>query len=163
MGKSKTIVRVGNLLNKSEKIMLKKMVFVFLVCLIAISTSDIHAQSCAYKEYLRIIQNKGLAIGDQMKVNLSQGRTGYDYRTFYAGLKYIIVASSDDESVTDVDLYLYEADGVTLVRRDTETSALAIIEFTPSTTRRLQIVIKNHASVTPNFESTHRFIVAYVQ
>jgi hypothetical protein len=143
--------------------MLKKMLFVLLICLIAISTSESYAQSCAYKEYLRIIQNKGWSVGNQMKVNLSQGQTGYEYRTFYAGLKYVIVASSDDESVTDVDLYLYESDGTTLLRKDTETSALAVIEFTPSTTKRLQIIIKNHASATPNFESTHRFIVAYVQ
>ncbi|MCU0392189.1 MAG: hypothetical protein MUE81_13810 [Thermoflexibacter sp.] len=143
--------------------MLKKVVVIFCICVLAISLSDTYAQSCEYVQYLKIITDKGWSVGDQMKVNLSQGHTGYDYRTFYAGLRYIIVASSDDGSVSDVDLYLYEADGTTLVRRDTDTSKLAVIEFTPATTRRLQIVIKNHASATPNFESTHRFIVAYAQ
>src|SRR5215469_16269721 len=88
------------------------------------------SQSCKYYDYLQTLIDQGYTISKNMgetKSDLKQGETTSPlYHSFTGGDDYIIVASSDDGDVTDVDAYLYDTDG-TLVRRDSDNDPIAII------------------------------------
>jgi hypothetical protein len=138
--------------------MFNKMFFIT-VCFFSAITC--FSQSCKYNDYLEVLRNKGYSISKEIKVSLSEDETGYYWKTFAKGLDYIIVAASDDEDVSDVDLYLYDDDGSTLKVKDTDVSSLAVVSFTPNYERSMKIIVKNYKSSTPSFSSTLRFIVAY--
>ena len=137
--------------------MSKKLLLLAVIVFIA---SKSFAQSEIYLKELRVLRSYGYTIGDEEKVNCVEGGTGYYYHTFSQGLSYIIVGCSDDENVSDVDLFLYDDDGNEL-KRDADTSKLAILSFVPNYDVRLKVVIKNYKSATPYFASTCRFVVAF--
>lgn len=137
--------------------MVKKLLLLVAIVFI---TSKSFAQSETYLRELRVLKSYGYTIGDEEKVNCVEGGTGYYYHTFSKGLTYIIVGCSDDENVSDVDLFLYDLDGNEL-KRDTDVSNLAMLSFVPNYDVRLKVVIMNYKSSTPDFASTCRFVVAF--
>jgi hypothetical protein len=58
-----------------------------------------------------------------------------------AGVEYIFMAACDDYC-TDVDLYLYDRRGETLIDSDTGSDDYPIISFTPSTTGNYRLAIE---------------------
>lgn len=116
--------------------------------------------SAAYHEVLSLLKDKGYSISTEQVADLKQGETAYHFKTFYQNLDYVIVAMSDDDDVTDVDIYLYEQNGDEYTK-DTDTKNLAVVKMSPLVTRDMKIVIKNYASNSPNYGSKCRFVVAY--
>ncbi|WAL61494.1 hypothetical protein [Thermocoleostomius sinensis] len=67
----------------------------------------------------------------------------YTHRTvrLRAGVEYIFMAACDDYC-TDVDLYLYDRYGQTLLDSDSDTDDYPIISFTPSNTGNYRLSIQ---------------------
>jgi hypothetical protein len=84
----------------------------------------------------------------------------FNYRTFYGGTNYVIVAASDDVDVTDIDLYLYYESG-NVRNKDTDTDRIAVINFTPGTDLMLKLVVMNYRSNTPTYASRCKYFIAY--
>lgn len=119
------------------------------------------SQSCEYEERVSRLRNLGYSIGDEFKAACRESGEAYAYRRFYQGTTYTIVGSSDDKGVSDVDLFIYDTDGVTILRRDVDRLNVAVVSFVPNYTVTLKVVIKNYRSGSPDFASTLRFVVAY--
>ena len=113
-----------------------------------------------YNEVLSLLKDKGYTISTEQVADLKQGETAYHFKTFYNNLDYVIVAMSDDDDVSDVDIYLYEDNGDEYTK-DTDTKNVAVVKMSPLVTREMKIVIKNYASNSPNYASKCRFVVAY--
>jgi hypothetical protein len=103
----------------------------------------------------------GYTISKEMEVNISEGQTGYSYKTFYEGLTYIVYAMSEDGDVTDIDVYVYDTSDDEILKRDTEADDVAVVSFTPNKEIDGKVVIKNYKSSDPNYESRCRYIIAY--
>jgi hypothetical protein len=138
--------------------MLKKLLIVAITLLATKSFS----QTPDYSERLKVLRSYGYTVdvSDHHKVNCVQGGVGYAYYKFYRGNSYIIVGSADDYDVSDVDLYVYDTDGTTVLEHDTDHSHLAVISFTPKNDIILKVVVQNYKSSTPKYASTCRFVVA---
>jgi hypothetical protein len=116
--------------------------------------------SSEYRQVLSLLKDKGYSISTEQVADLKQGETAYHFKTFYKNLDYVIVAMSDDDDVTDVDVYLYEEDGDEYTK-DTDTKNVAVVKMSPLLTRDMKVVIKNYASNSPNYASKCRFVIAY--
>jgi hypothetical protein len=113
-----------------------------------------------YLELKAYLISEGFSIATEQYADLKQGGTAGHNRTFYSGTSYVIVAVSDDNDVSDVDIYVNYTSGETYMK-DTDPSNCAVVQFTPSFKRDMRVVIKNHTSRTPNYASRCRFIVGY--
>jgi len=131
-----------------------------LIALIASSSMLASAQT-AYQKARNKIEEMGYTISKEMEVNISEGQTGYSYKTFYEGLTYIIYAMSEDNDVSDIDVYVYDTSDNEVLKRDTENDDIAVISFTPNREIEGKVVIKNYKSSDPNYESRCRYIIAY--
>jgi hypothetical protein len=138
------------------------MLRILLAVAIALMATKSVAQTSDYTGRIAKLQSYGYTVdlSDHHKVNCVQGGKGYAYYKFYRGYSYIIVGSSDDYSVTDVDLYVYDTDGTTIVEHDADHSHLAVVSFTPRYDVILKVVIENYKSSTPKYASACRFVVA---
>jgi hypothetical protein len=132
----------------------------FLIALIAAFSIQIHAQS-VYQKARDKIEGMGYTISKEMEVNISEGQTGYSYKTFYEGLTYIIYAMSEDRDVSDIDIYVYDTSDDEILKRDAEDDDVAVVSFTPNRDIEGKVVIKNYKSSDPNYESRCRYIIAY--
>jgi hypothetical protein len=104
--------------------------------------------------------DQGYAICENKYCDLLKGETSFFYRTFYARTEYKIVAISDDNDVTDVDLLVYYNDG-SLYFKDTDDTSIGVVTFILSESKFLKVVFKNYASSTPDYRSTIRVLVGY--
>ena len=80
---------------------------------------------------------------------------------FSSSYKYVIVAESDDDDVTDVDVCLLNDDGSNY-DCDNDNNRVAVVQFSPTFTRSMIVAIINYASNTPNYASRCRFSIAYI-
>ena len=113
-----------------------------------------------YEYYKSLYRNKGWNIGNEQYANLTQSGTAYTYMNFTSGNTYSIVACSNDNDVTDVDVFVYLSDG-TLFMKDSDSSKIGIVTFTCYYSQSVKIVIKNYSSLTPNYASTIRYFIAW--
>ena len=134
-----------------------KRILIILMLLVVSLTTFSQTNYDAYKNYYR---SYGWNIGNEQYANLTQGYSAYTYMNFASGNTYKIVACSNDADVTDVDVYVYLADG-TLFMKDTDSSALAIVTFSCTYSQQVKIVIKNYLSRTPNYASIIRYFIAW--
>lgn len=88
-----------------------------------------------------------------------QGESFYNYLNFTPG-EYMIVASSNDADVTDIDIYVYDAYGNLLIK-DADYLSVAVTTFTVSYTQTFKVVVKNYSSYTPFYASKCTFFVAW--
>ena len=109
------------------------------------------------KSYLA---SEGYSVSTEQYADLAQGSTAGHSKSFYSGNKYVIVAISEDGDVTDIDIYLYRADG-SEYSKDASSSKVAILEFEPTFSREMRVVIKNYASNTPYYKSRCKFLIFY--
>ena len=140
---------------------MRKIIFIFCLQLFPLFIFC-QEESSTYIEVKALIKNRGYSIksNSERYANLSQGQEAGDNWTFYAGTSYIIVTLSDDDDVTDMDLYLKNTDG-SVYTKDTDTDAIAVIQFSPGFTRDMKVVMKNYSSRTPNYKSRCRYIIGY--
>lgn len=135
---------------------MKKLLFTLTLLVVSLTTFS-QTNYEAYKTYYR---SYGWNIGNEQYADLIQGNSAYTNMNFTAGSTYNIVACSNDNDVTDVDVYVYYPDG-TLFMKDNDSSALAIVTFNCIYSQQLKIVIKNYLSRTPMYASTIRYFIAY--
>ena len=135
---------------------MKKLLFILTLLVVSISTFS----QTSYEKYKNYYRSYGWYIGNEQYSNLTQGSKAYTYMNFTSGSTYKIVACSNDLDVTDVDVYVYLADG-TLFMKDDDTSSIAIVTFNCTYSQQVKIVIKNYSSNTPNYASTIRYFIAY--
>ena len=131
-----------------------------LIALITFFGLQSFAQSDRYKEGVKKLKELGYTIADEMKVNISEGMTGYSYRKFYGSLKYAVFAISEDKDVIDLDVYVYNEDGE-VVEKDADESDIAVVSFKTGYDTDGKIVIKNYKSKDPDYKSLCRYVVAY--
>ena len=133
------------------------------VAILALFSGSTHAQigtSFKYNFVKGFLEGSGYTICENQYGLLAAGETASLYRTFYPDRTYKVVAFSDDEDVTDVDVCAYNSDGTEYLK-DADASSLASIVFTPYAARYLQIVWKNYATNTPRYKSTVYLIIGY--
>ncbi|MDR2475381.1 MAG: hypothetical protein LBD45_05940 [Bacteroidales bacterium] len=133
---------------------------IFIVVMLAIFALPMFGQSSKYKEARAYLLNEGYSISTEQYADLAQGETAGHTKTFYKNSEYFIFAISDDSDVTDVDIYLNDASG-SIYTKDTDTSNVAVVTFSPSFTREMRVVMKNYASNTPSYKSRCRILIAY--
>lgn len=132
-----------------------------LTALVAFFCGQSFAQSNAYDAALNKIKDMGYTISKEMEVKISEGNTGYSYKTFYEGLTYIIYGMCEDKDVSDVDIYVYDTADDELLKKDADESNVAVVSFTPNKDIEGKVVIKNYKSSDPKYESKCRYIIAY--
>ena len=135
---------------------MKKLLFILTLLVVSLTTFS----QTTYDTYKDVYRSYGWNIGNEQYANLIEGGKAYTYMNFTSGSTYHIVACSNDEDVTDVDVYVYLSDG-TLFTKDTDSSAIAIVKFTCTYSQQVKIVITNYASRTPAYASKIRYFIAY--
>lgn len=133
-----------------------------LVCSLTALSARTYAQGTSYTyNFVKgFLIGEGYSICEDKYCASAQGESCYLYRTFYSNTTYKIVAFSDDGDVTDVDLYLYYANG-TEYARDADRSSLATITIAPYTSTYLEVFWKNYASNSPRYKSNVYLLVGY--
>ena len=118
-----------------------------------------------YDQVVNLIKSKGYSLsvnqGDGY-VDLKQGEVGFVWKEFYNGDNYMVVAFSDDDDVTDMDLFIEDEDG-DVISKDDDASSVAVVTYTPSKDRKLKVRYKNTRSGTPAYESRCRLLIAYLE
>ena len=135
---------------------MKKILFILMLLVVSLTTFS----QTNYESYKNLYRSYGWNIGNEQYSNLIQGNTAYTYMNFISGNTYHIIACSNDNDVTDVDVFVYLSDG-TLFMKDIDASAIAIVKFTCTYSQQVKIVIKNYSSLTPNYASTIRYFIAW--
>lgn len=135
---------------------MKRILFLIAICASLLSA---YAQSPRTLEMRAKIRDAGYSIYEEKTYNLKKGATASYTRTFYSSTQYAIVAISEDTDVSDIDIMLYETSG-DLYKQDTEADATPIVDFAPSVTRSMKVVVKNYNTSTPNYASPVRLIIA---
>ena len=121
------------------------------------------AQNQRYYDVRQLILNLGYTIDENTNVwhqNLAEKESFYNYKTYYYGTDYIIVAFSQDTDVLDVDLWLCNPDG-TIFKKDTDTENLAVLKFSPAENYYMATYVQNYSSLYPSYQSTCWLIVGY--
>lgn len=131
-----------------------------LIILFVSVASSVIGQVTKEKEVKAWLRSEGYTIATEQYANITKGNTAYYWKSFSAGTEYKVIGWSEDNDVTDIDLYIYEEDDE-LYASDTKVDALPEIEFELLFSRDLKVVIKNTTSSTPNYESKISFIIAY--
>lgn len=131
-----------------------------LLALFVLFAATAFAQSQRYQDGVQKLKDMGYTIADEMKVNISEGMTGYSHRHFYGSLKYAIFAVSEDKDVIDLDIYVYDENGE-VYEKDTDESDIAVITFKTGYDMDGKIVVKNYKSNDPDYKSLCRYVVAY--
>lgn len=116
--------------------------------------------SFRYKFMKGFLAGEGYTVSQSVYNLLAEGESGAQSWTFQSGLTYKIVAFSDDEDVTDIDLYAYYTNGTVYLKDDAE-SPMAAMVFTPYPSRELKILWKNYATHTPRYKSTVYLMIGY--
>lgn len=133
---------------------------VLLITIIAMIPSLVNAQVVDDYELRAFIRNNGLDISIERYAYLSKGEQAYEYKTFYAGNTYAIIAYTSAYDVRDIDIYLYDDDG-SLVVKDTKTDKTAVLIYRCYVTRRMRIVLENYDSRSSTTNYKCKFVVAY--
>lgn len=79
---------------------MKKLLFTLTLLVVSLTTFS-QTNYDAYKNYYR---SYGWNIGNEQYANLAQGYSAYTYMNFTSGSTYKIVACSNDNDVTDVEI-----------------------------------------------------------
>lgn len=135
-----------------------KTIKIFIISLTLLCSSI--ANASFYTEAKQMALDDGYTIVDEKYGDISEGGYIYDFRTMYAKLNYIIVAESQDADVEDVDIIVYNEDGV-ISHKDIDKDSIALINFTAGFTRTVKIEVINYKSKTPKYQSRCRYFVAY--
>jgi hypothetical protein len=105
----------------------------------AIATPDqalSYLEDAVYEEFPDLIM-----AGRSLTGLIAGGQTASRTVRLRGGVEYTFMAACDDYC-TDVDLYLYDRRGQTLIDADTGTDDYPIISHTPSATENYKLVIK---------------------
>ncbi len=138
---------------------MKKIFLTTIFCMAAFVS--INAQTSIRTEMRAYLEQNGYTISKEIYADLKEGGSAYHWKTFYSGTSYVIIAYSEDYGVQDIDIYLYDNDGKSLLVRDTERDLFAIVTYEPYVTREMKVVIKNFDSVSSYRKYNCKFIIAY--
>lgn len=113
-------------------------------------------------EIKALMKAQGYTISTTQFAEISQGNTMYHWKQFSADLDYVIYAFPEVSGVQDIDIYLYDSDGETLLRKSvTSDSKYEVLKYTPLLTRDMKIVVKNYKSESSTSTYKIKFIVFY--
>jgi hypothetical protein len=144
---------------------MKKSSLISIIAMVVIMVSLTSAKSLSnYSEEDIISINKayGWKVSSVLQVDLKEGQSSYLwFKNYLAGVQYKVVAFSEDDEVTDVDLKIQYANG-TLYGEDDDDSDMAIVELSPYYTRRLGVKVTNYASNRPYYQTSRcKFIIFF--
>jgi hypothetical protein len=139
---------------------MKKLFLLFTILLFNIG---LFAQNQRYYDVRNFIVNLGYTIDETSNVwhqNLAEKEFFYNYKTYYQGTDYILVAFSQDIDVLDIDLWLCDTDG-SVFKKDTDIENTAILYFSPAQNYYMKTVVQNYSSNYPYYSSTCWLIIGY--
>lgn len=132
---------------------MKTILTIILLCIYSISFGQY------YEKIKQVFINDGFSINAEYGYKLSQGNGFYNEVTLKKGIKYMIVACTDDKDINDIDILLCDLNG-NILDKDTDISNLATIILTPIENTTYKIIVKNYSSNTPTYKSMcYLFIV----
>ena len=83
------------------------------------------------------------------------------FRTLYEGIEYTVVAFADDRvSDLDVRVYAWDSGDWTLVKKDSDSSDVAVVSLTPDETARYKIVVSAY-SFNSGYSAAHYGIIIF--
>ena len=138
---------------------LKSFLSIIIISIISLSSALSQSQNLR-AELKALLRKGGYTISTEQYAMLSRGESAYHNKTFYSATEYIVVVYSEEDEVKDIDVYLYDNDGSLLVK-DTDANAFAIIEYSPYLSREMQIVFKNYNCISSYKEYECNLIIAY--
>ncbi len=135
---------------------MKRLIFtiIFIAGITSLNAQKIGAELKAY------LRKEGYSISTEQYAYLSKGGKAGHTKKFYDGTDYAIIAYSEESGVKDIDIYLYDEDGSLLVK-DTDSKKIAIVTYSPYTTREMRAVIKNYDCSSSTKKYDCKFIIAY--
>jgi len=139
---------------------MEKILLILSLIVISICSFAQPAQSDAYRSKKYWAVEHGYTINQDKYGYIVKGDYIYESYTFYAGTTYLIYAMSEDDDVTDVDIYLYNTNGSIYIKDSTKDSDAAVV-FTPDYNIVLKVVVKNYISYDPYNKSLCRFFIGY--
>lgn len=125
-----------------------------------LSFACLFAQKAEEKELKNLMKDLGYSWSETKTVALTEGEGAYYWRTFYTGNEYAILAFSEKSEVLDIDIYLYDENG-DLIDNSESSEDFEIIEYDPSGSGQVKVVIKNYDSTTASTEFKCKFMVFY--
>ena len=141
-----------------------KKLFLFIAFILLINIG-VFSQNQRYYDIRNFIVNLGYTVDENTNVwhqDLTEKNWFYNYKTYYYGKSYILVAFSQDEDVTDIDLWLCDLDGVSTFKKDTDIENIAILYFNPAETYyNMKTIVQNYKSNYPSYSSTCWLIIGY--
>ncbi len=130
-----------------------------LIIILTLSLTSFYGQNRRYNEYSGWLRNNGYTIKEDKYVEVSEGNSGYIYRTFYTNTTYKILAFADDDDVTDVDLYLFENGEE--YDKDIKASSIAQLDFSPTYEREMKVRFKNTKAKYPSYTYKIRMLIGF--
>lgn len=83
------------------------------------------------------------------------------FRTLYEGIEYTVVAFADDRvSDLDVRVYAWDSGDWALVKKDSDSSDVAVVSLTPDETARYRIVVSAY-SFNSGYSAAHYGIIIF--
>lgn len=113
-----------------------------------------------YDKVRQMLADKGYTIGKTESQYLSVGKNFTKTLNFEKNTEYIVVAFSDDDDVTDIDLYITKSDGEEY-KRDNDRSSVSVVSFHAYEDRDLTLKITNYASNDHENRSKVWYVVGY--
>ncbi len=133
----------------------------FLIFIFFISFISMFSQTNVTAEVRKIMEKGGYTESTTQYAYISKGNIAYHWKTFYKGNNYAIIGFPEDADCYDIDLFLYDEDGRTLLAKSATDENVEIIEYKPYTTRKMKVVIKNYDSKNPSSEYKVKFMIFY--
>jgi len=143
------------------KTYLKSLAILVMTVMISGATNDLHAQGSYVNSLISGMRDEGWELSENRTADLREGMsTTWYYRTFNTGLEYKVIALSEDDDVTDIDLVICYSDGQPY-KSSVDESEIAEVSFQPAKDRYLKIKMTNYASDTPYYRSQCNYLIFY--
>lgn len=133
---------------------------IFLSITFVIVVTSLFAQGSEEKELKLLMKDLGYSWIETNQATLREGENAYYWRTFYAGNEYSIIAFSEKKGVYDIDVYLYNLEG-NLKGQSESNGDFEIIEYFPTVSKQMKIVMKNFECSEELIEYKCKFMVFY--
>lgn len=118
-------------------------------------------KSYKYNYYLGYLSGQGYQIAQERVCSIKQGDYCYLDLNFKAGTEIKIVGFTDDNDVSDLDLFVVNIATNSNYDSDTDSDNFPEVSFTPYSDRYLRVKLKNVKSSTPTYASKCYFFIAY--
>lgn len=147
--------------------------FSFLLVLF-LSFSNLTAQNAAFASYsnndfvpslmidyvIDQMEDAGYSLSSDDYFTLVEGDSKFKSRTLYSGVDYVFINVPTESGFNDSDIFLKTTNG-TLLKSDSDSQPVSVVEWSASTTRDVKIWVRNYNSNRRNYGYDSRLLIFY--